>query len=1211
MLGGVAWWISARPNTPSLPHFRSSHSPKNPDDAQARLAYEQLRIRNPRTSTVPANIRARELAHAQQLAARAPKTAAMYDTPWTPRGPYNVGGRTRALVAFEEDGDLVLLAGGVSGGVFRSEDGGTSWTLTTSLADFANVTTIAQDPSDPDVFYYGTGEAVGNSASTGDAFYFGEGIYKSINAGRSWAPLTSTTLGHRDQFDQLFDIIWKIAVDENGVVYAATLGGIMRSDDGGQSWDQIHGRSEAPFSLFTDVAIGPNNAVYATLSRNGTGLTPYGVFRLQDDGDGWDDITPNQLAVNPYRMVLAPAPSDSNTVYLLAQVTPGGGSTGEHQLLRYDVEDDDWNDQTNDLPLANGHPLGGLNSQTGYNLTIGVKPDDAEILWIGGTNLFLSTDGGDSFDWVGGYDPDPDGFVYPNHHPDQHALAFDPDDPNTLFSAHDGGVSVTTDAMEEQTIWTSLNNGYTSTQFYTIAIPPDGTGNTMMGGMQDNGTWMTNTFTFETPWAEVLTGDGAYAAFSPNDGPLYVSAQLGRVFRARPVGNELVYAEVTPANASDFLFITPFTLDPADPEVMYLAAGPLVWRNSDLSAIPDNSFDPTTTNWEALFRASVPNLVVTALAASTRPSGRLYFGTSNFFNDTRLIRVDDPANNGDGLDITPPGVIGGSYPSSIAVNPDDTNEIIATFSNYDVPSIFYSFDGGRTWTNIEGNLAGTNGPSVRWATIVPTGFETVYFVGTTTGIYSTTVPDGAGLKANATWTPEAPGVIGNLVIDMMQGRPDDGFVAAGSHGRGAYSARLSTTARPQPEAALSTDTLHIELGTDDMESALFTLGNTGAAPLSYSLRVDDTRDAVTIDPLDGRILPGDNLDVTVTFDATGLNIGTYDSAVIVATNDSTFTVPVRAEVIAAIAEVNVSRLEIAQYIDETNTATFEISNSGSVDLVYQLAVETDLEDADETFLLTPSAGMVAPNATQEVTLAFSATAVTDGSYAAEVRLTGNGGDINIPVELTVLPSLTSTTTALEIMVRADEVNSTSFVLENLSAVPITFLSVLRESPGGVTILPLSGTIPPASTQTITLRFDATGFATGSYAAELFVSSSGGRLTLPLSLVVLSGVGTEAGDLPTELWLGDNYPNPFNPSTTIAFGLPHATEVTLEVFDATGRYVMTLIDGLHPAGNHTVSWNGHSSVGVPVPSGLYLYRLRTHAAANHRAQTRTGHMLLVK
>ncbi len=1156
-------------------------------------------------------MRARETAHARQLAARASKTTVMYDTPWTPRGPYNVGGRTRALSAFYDGSDLTLLAGGVSGGVFRSTNKGASWTLTTSLSDFASVTAIAQDPSDADVFYYGTGEAVGNSASSGNAFFLGEGIYKSTNGGRSWSPLPSTTQGQRHLFDQLFDIVWNIAVDADGVVYAATFGGIMRSTNGGQSWEQIHGRQSNPLSTFTDVAIGPDNTVYATLSRNGTGLSPYGVFRLDAETDEWEDITPGTLSPNPYRMVLAPAPSDPNTVYLLAQTSAVGGTgAGEHQLFRYDAATDFWDNLSSTLPKKTDHPLSGLNSQTGYNLALGVKPDDAETLWIGGTNLFLSTDGGTSFAWVGGYDPDPDGFVYPAHHPDQHALAFDPSDPNTLFSAHDGGVSMTTDATDPQTQWTSLNNGYITTQFYAIAIPPD-TGDDLLGGMQDNGTWFTSSTAFQNPWSEVLTGDGAYAAFTPDDGPLYVSAQLGRVFRARPVGNDVVYAEVTPAGAGGFLFITPYVLDPADPEVMYLAAGSRVWRNSDLSAIPNNRFEPTDINWSALGRSSVPNTVVTTLAASTRPSGRLYFGASDFSGTTRLIRVDDPAADGLGLDITPPGVVGGSYPSSIAINPDDTNEIIATFSNYGVPSLFYSVDGGRTWTDIEGNLSGEDGPSVRWATIVPTGFETAYFVGTTTGIYSTTAPPAGSLGANTTWTPEATGVIGNLVVDMLQGRPDDGFLAAGSHGRGAYSARLRTTARPQPEATLSVENLYIEMGADDVTSTTFTVSNTGAAPLSYSLRTGGDLDGLTVTPLDGRILPDDELDFSVTFDANGLDSGTYDDVIVVVTNDAVFEVPVRIDVIAAIAEVDVEQLEIELFVDETDSTSFEISNSGRVNLSYRLLVDSDVKAVQETLTLTPSRDTVAPNATQEVTLTFHATEVSAGTYAARVLLRGNGGNIEIPVQLTVHQSLAADASDLEIMVRADEVETTELVLENKSNVPINFLTVQRNTPGGLTLRSFSGVIAPGGTHPVTVQFDATGFATGSYSAELYVSGSGGALTVPLSLVVLSGVATEGSDLPTEVWLGDNYPNPFNPSTTIEYGLPHAAHVALDVFDVSGRTIATLIDAPRAAGTHTISWQGYNAHGVPVPSGLYFYRIAVEDPNGGAVKRLTGTMLLLK
>lgn len=1192
---------------PEIPHVRSSHSPKNPDDAQARLSFEQLRLQDPRTGQVPPLMRSREVAFAERLAAQtAGKTATAYTAPWRPRGPFNVGGRTRALLVLDDGPTPTLLAGGVSGGVFRSTDLGASWMLTTALADLASVTCLAADPSDTDVVYYGTGEAVGNSASRG-AFFLGEGIFKSTDGGRSWQQLPSTAQGAQTVFDQFFDVVWNLAVDDAGTVYAATFGGILRSRNGGTSWTQVLGRdiTNAPHSLFTDIALGPDGRLFATLSRNGTGLTPYGVFTSADGGDTWADVTPPALTADPHRMVLAPAPSDPNALYVFVQATPSGATAADHQLFRLDLTTTTWTDRSAALPTGDGDDLFGVDTQTGYNVTLEVHPASADTLWLGATNLFRSTDGGASFTLVGGYDPAPSRFIVPEHHPDQHAVAFFPGRPDTLFSAHDGGLSVTY-AATNGSRWTSLNNGYLTTQFYSLAIPRRAGSSTILGGMQDNGSWMSNGTAFDDPWREVLTGDGGFAAFTNSTDVFYTSAQLGQVFRVRENGAVTTYTEVTPEDASGSLFIAPFELDPNDTDVMYLAAGPTVWRNGDLTRVPEGSRGPTAAGWQPLDRMAQSGQVVTALGVSTRPGGRVYAGTSNFSSRTRLLRLDDAARNPRPLDITPSGVTPGAYPSSIAVNPDDANEVVVTFSNYNVPSVFHTQDGGRTWTDVEGSLAGADGPSVRWAQVVPTGFGTTYYLATSTGLYATETLQGV----STTWMPEAPGVVGNVVVDMIRARPDDGFVAIASHGRGVYSTSLDVTDRPQPAAVLLTPSVDLDVPLEGTATAEVRLRNTGVAPLSYSARTTGAL-PLTVTPLDGRIEPGATLDFDLTFDAAGLDAGAYVDTLILATNAGTFTMPITAEVVPAVAALSVEAVDLTLFANETDSTTFEVRNDGAVPLTYALSLRDAAQNEVPGFMLRPASGTVAPGTAQPVTLVFDAsTRSGPGTLTATLRLTGNGGRIDVPVSVTVRPSLVVQET-LAIEGRSGERTTAALTLANESTAPLDYVAMPRDvTAGRLLVSAPSGTIPATGSQELTVTYDAADVATGTYTATLFITSSGGSASVPVTIEVLSGVGAEDAELPQTLWLGRNYPNPFNPQTTIRYGLPQAAHVTLAVYDLAGRRVATLFDGPRPAGEHAAVWDGRTAAGTPAPSGAYLYRLTTSAAGRTDRQL-TGTMVLVK
>src|SRR5690606_32660018 len=205
-------------------------------------------------------------------------------------------------------------------------------------------------------------------------------------------------------------------------------------------------------------------------------------------------------------------------------------------------------------------------------------------------------------------------------------------------------------------------------------------------------------------------------------------------------------------------------------------------------AIPDGGQSPTSINWTFLNGSARQGSRTTALAVSKSPADRLYFGTTDFQSQFALVRVDNAGLNGPGTVITPPIGAGGfpPFPSAIAVNPDDGDEIMAVFANYNIESIWHSTDGGTSWTNVDGNLAGENGPSVRTAQIVPTDTGTLYFVGTSTGMYSTMSLTGGG----TTWAQEGGGVLGNVVVDMIAVRPEDGTVIAGTHGRGVYRATI-------------------------------------------------------------------------------------------------------------------------------------------------------------------------------------------------------------------------------------------------------------------------------------------------------------------------------------------------------------------------------------------------------------------------------------
>lgn len=789
----------------------ASYNKKEAEEAIKRAEFENMMLRSPRTGKIPDGIRANELAFSSKI----PTTEAyslfkgnnaQYSSNWVFRGPINQGGRTRAL-SFDAANANIILAGGISGGMWRSTDQGKNWKKTTALADIQSVTCLAQDEraGKTNTWYYGTGESRGNSAEGGgNAPYRGDGIFKSTDNGLSWSRLAATVKNQPQKFNQ-FSYVWNIVTDPvstQDVVYASTNRAVLRSTDGGTTWNEVLGSFQNNFSEYTDVAIASNGVVYAAFSDEGS---TKGIFR-SSNGTDWKEITPTGFSGLFKRIVIGTSQSKQEVVYFLAH-TPFKGAT-QHSLWKYTDDGNGtgtWSDRSANIPAFGGYEnVGNFDSQQSYDLLIKVKPDNPDVVFIGGTNLYRSLDGFatpiTNSGWIGGYKNDASGFEnYANHHSDQHSLSFSPANSSVLVSGMDGGISITKDCLSGNLVWESISNGYTTSQFYSVAIDQATSGNYMMiGGLQDNGHLGTFTGNAAEPWIVLpFGGDGCFTAMSNGiglgTGALYISTQNGNVKRITlKNGTNDSWTSVTPVGASNFLFVTPYILDPNNDIIMYLAAGDSVWRNSDLSGIPAYLQEKTDVNWQRLSNSGVSSGVVSALAASKNPANVLYYGSSG----GEIYRMVN-ANSGDPKPIdvwTGKGLPQGAYVSCIAVDPNDAGIAMAVFSNYEVISLYYTNDGGNSWTPVAGNLeenpdGSGSGPSCRWATILPYNGKTYYFVATSTGVYSTSELNGA----STVWIKEAASQIGNSVVTMLVSRPADGVVVAATHAGGIFSANVSVT----------------------------------------------------------------------------------------------------------------------------------------------------------------------------------------------------------------------------------------------------------------------------------------------------------------------------------------------------------------------------------------------------------------------------------
>ena len=309
------------------------------------------------------------------------------------RGPTNLGGRTRAI-GIDKRNAQIMLAGNVSSGIYRSVNGGTTWTRIAPIGQIHNVTAIAQDTRAgfEDTWYYGTGETSGNSASLGSA-YRGNGIWKSIDNGLTWALLTATT-GLLESFDSPFDYIHRITVDPtNGYIYAAAGNSIQRSINGGTTWGAVLGTWTN--AGFTDILVTPTGRLYASFvgsdANEGVYTSTTGALA------GWTKIAGTISAVRTPtawnaaggygRIVMAYAPSNTDVLFFLYTNGTTSSCTGtaapEAKLFKYVQSTNVFTDLSANLPDEPGCSNGNdpFAVQGGYDLIrLSLFPDQMRSL---------------------------------------------------------------------------------------------------------------------------------------------------------------------------------------------------------------------------------------------------------------------------------------------------------------------------------------------------------------------------------------------------------------------------------------------------------------------------------------------------------------------------------------------------------------------------------------------------------------------------------------------------------------------------------------------------------------------------------------------------------------------------------------------------------------------------------------------------------------
>jgi hypothetical protein len=309
-----------------------------------------------------------------------------------------------------------------------------------------------------------------------------------------------------------------------------------------------------------------------------------------------------------------------------------------------------------------------------------------------------------------------------------------------------------------------------------------------MSGLQDNSTYATQSPLNTDPWFVLSGGDGMTTAIASGGSLLFGSWQDGNIECFSYDGQSPSYIGhlPPPSDLSVANFFTNYILEPNQGNELYEAETDHLWRYNNSSAILGESGN-IISDWDEIsgvFDALHPlQAFMTTFGFATNVQDRLFFGT----NIGKVFEVDNAATVPGLKDISSSSFPQDGFVAGIEVDPSDANQIIVVFSNYNVQSLFRTMDAGKTWGAIGGNLeelpdGAGSGPSVRCAKILHTSNGTIYYVGTSVGLYSTTTINGM----QTIWTQEAPTVIGNLIVESLDARQSDSKVIVSTQGGGVF-----------------------------------------------------------------------------------------------------------------------------------------------------------------------------------------------------------------------------------------------------------------------------------------------------------------------------------------------------------------------------------------------------------------------------------------
>ncbi|OYT15663.1 MAG: hypothetical protein B7C24_11945 [Bacteroidetes bacterium 4572_77] len=577
----------------------------------------------------------------------------------TGTGQPNGMGRINAI-AFHPDNEDIIFIGAPQGGLWKSTDGGQSWTVLTDSQPTLGVSSIIINQADPEIILIGSGDR-----DAGDSD--GMGVFKSTDGGNTWQS-SNDGMGNHTVGRMIQD------PDNDQIILAATSGGIYKSTDLGDTW------TSAQSGNFKDLLFKPNNSdvVYAITANN--------FYKSTNNGDSF--VNSSSGLPGGSRGGIAVSPADPERVYVLLSSGSVFGSVSESTDAG-----ENWTVKSTSPNIFDySCDGGGTSGQGWYDMDIAIDPNNADFVFVGGVNTWVSTDAGSNWQikshWYGSCSVDA-------VHADMHVFEINPLN-NRLYNGNDGGLYYTDNNGND---WTQISNGLAISQIYKIGSSAT-VRELVINGYQDNGT---ATFTSEG-WKTVMGGDGMDCVIDWED-PNYSYGEYYYGNIDRIYNNANNQGSVVNGISEDGAWVTPFTLSHADANIMFVGMKG-VWRSTNIKASSTSQIQWTQISD---FNGSNCNLLV----QSDANADILFVGKGGNLKLCINANAESPSWESIG------GLPGNGDINSIATDPNNENRIFMARGN----GIFYSDDLCESWTDISGNL-----PSIPMRSIV-------YYKNSVDGLY--------------------------------------------------------------------------------------------------------------------------------------------------------------------------------------------------------------------------------------------------------------------------------------------------------------------------------------------------------------------------------------------------------------------------------------------------------------------------------------------